>query len=1049
MQKLAEICVRRPVFATMLIAAMVVVGGVSYFSLGVDLYPNIDMPAVTVTTVSPGASAQEIEADITDAVESAISTIGGVSQLQSTSVEGVSIVVVLFALEKNAELAAQEVRDKVSRITDLPEGARAPVVEKIDVGAAPILQIALSGDELHEVSNVAEAVVKRQIQHINGVGQVQILGGVDDLVRVSLDLDRLRAFNLTVAEVAGALQMQNVEAPGGRLTEGNSELAVRTMGRLRSIDQLRDVAIARRGAYDVRLRDVADVTMGTAEQRTVSRLNGQQAVTLLVTKQSGQNTVAIADAVKEALADIQDLPAGMQMEVVADQSVFIEASVDTIKEHLIIGGLFAAIVVFVFLRNLRSTFIAALAIPTSIIATFALMAVIGYTLNQITMLALALMVGIVIDDAIVVLENIYRYVEEKGMSPFEAAIAGTKDISLAVLATTLSLLAVFLPVSFMQGIVGRFMSSFGLTAAFAIFVSMIVSFTLTPMLAARLIKAPAPVRPDADGRATAEHGASKDSRIYRAVEHAYMRMLDWSLAHRWVIVVVSVLVVMSTVPLFMVVGKNFSPEDDQSEFNINLATREGTTLAVTESLAERIATDLRALPGVSATLTTVGGGAQQQVNQASVFVKLVPLGERAQSQQELMVPARAILAKYPEALSANVEAVQAISGGGGRNAAIQYIIRGPNLDQLGLYADQLLEKVRTIPDVLDPDSTRPAGKLEVRVVIDRARAADLGVHSADISQSLGMLIAGQQVGTITIDDDALPVRLEAAERFRSGTSGLANLSVSSTKLGSVSLDSVARIEQGIGPASVARESRQRQITVMADIKPGGSQAAVLAQIDQFAAQMALPDGYTASAAGLSKELQQAGLYFVLALLLSFVFMYMVLAAQFESFVQPIIILLTLPLAVPMGVLSLLVMGQTVNIFSGLGLLLLFGIVKKNAILQMDHTNALRASGVPRHEAIRRSNKDRLRPILMTTLALVAGMLPLVVSSGVGAGTNRSIGVLVVGGQTLCLVLTLLAVPVFYSITEDISESRAGLTTRAGTRFLAMAAGVRRRLGVAR
>lgn len=1043
MQKLAELCVRRPVFATMLIAAMTVVGVVAYFSLGVDLYPNIDMPAVTITTVSPGASAQEVEIDISDRIEGAVSTISGIDQLQSTSVEGVSIVVVLFSLDKNPETAAQEVRDKVSGITDLPPGARAPIIEKIDIGAAPILQIAVSGDRLYDVSDIANERIKRQIQHINGVGQVQIVGGVDDVVRVALDLDRLGAFGLTVGEVAAALQLQNVEAPGGRLTEGNSELTVRTMGRLRGLDELRDLAVARRGAYDVRLRDVANVQPGTLEQRTVSRLNGQQAVTLLVTKQSGQNSVAIATAVKAALAEIKDLPPDIKMEVVGDQSIFIQASIDTIEEHLLLGGFFAAVVVFLFLGNLRSTFIAALAMPTSIIATFALMSVIGFTLNQITMLALALMVGIVIDDAIVVLENIYRFVEEKGMSPFDAAIEGTRDIGFAVIATTLSLLAVFLPVSFMSGIVGRFMSSFGLTAAFAILVSMIVSFSLTPMMAARLIKPHGEAGPKPEG---GEAGASKDSRVYRAIEHGYMRMLDWSMAHRWVIVTMSVLVVISTVPLFMVVGKNFTPEDDQSEFSINLSTRQGSTLAVTEALAERIATDLRKMPEVSSTLTTVGGGAQQQVNEASIYVKLVPISDRARSQQALMEPARALLATYPEALGANVQAVQAVAGGGGRNAAIQYTVRGPNLDELAKYSHELLEKVRTIPDVIDPDSTLADGKLELRIVIDRARAADLGVSVASVSQALGTLIAGQDAGSLIIGDDQVRVRLEAAEKFRTGTDGLKRLLVPSTKGGAITLDRVARIEQGIGPSAITRAGRQRQITIMADVRAGGSQSAVLSEIDAAAAQLNLPEGYVAEAAGVSKELQQAGLYFLVAIMLSFVFMYMVLAAQFESFVQPLIILLTLPLAVPMGVLSLLAMGQTVNVFSGLGLLLLFGIVKKNAILQLDHTNALRAAGVGRDEAIRRSNRDRLRPILMTTLALIAGMLPLVLSSGVGSATNRSIGVLVVGGQSLCLLLTLLAVPVFYSLAEDFAESPMwSVRSRAAGRYFAAIAGLRRRM----
>jgi len=1032
MQKLAEICVRRPVFATMLILSLTVVGLFSYKSLGVDLFPKIDLPTITVTVVNPGASPQEIETEITDQVEGAVNTISGIDELRSTSVEGVSQVFITFLLEKDPNVAAQEVRNKIELIiNDLPVTAEQPIVQKLDTDAAPVVRIAVSAPRsLREVTDIADKKIKQQIESINGVGDVQIIGGRRREIQIWVDPDKMRAFNVTVAQVADAVKAQNMEVPGGRVDEGARELTVRTMGRIVEPAEFNNLIVANRGTYAVKLSDIGYAEDGAEEARTEARLNGQPAVTLIVSKQSGQNTVAVADAVKERLAEIsKTLPPGFKTEVVGDQSIFIKASIEAIQTHLIEGSILAAIVVFVFLWSFRSTVIAGLAIPTSLIATFGLMAAMGFTLNQITMLALTLMVGIVIDDAIVVLENIFRFVEEKGVPPFQAAIEGTKEIGLAVMATTLSLLAVFLPVGFMGGIVGRFMSSFGLTSSFAIAVSLLVSFTLTPMLAARLIKRSDDEKERALERNTepADHG-SKESRFYRPIDLTYTKLLTWSMRHRWVIVTACVIVILSIVPLFMFVGKNFLPVDDQAQFELNVRAPEGFSLPATSNLAQRIATDVRSLPGVMDTLVTIGGGQQEIVNVATIYVKLTPIEERKISQQNLMVRARnEVLAKYqklyPGQLRTSVQQVAAISGGGFRNADIQYVLRGPDLNKLQEYSDAMLAKMKTIPDVVDADSTLISGKPELRVVIDRARAADLGVRVGDVAQALNALVAGQRVSTFNAGTDQYDVRVRAVGEFRTSVEGLKRMIVSSTKVGWVSLDNLVKIEEGTGPAAIDRLNRQRQVMLLGNIKPGGSQAAVIAKLEEIKQGMNIDPAYSTGLAGRSKELGRAGYYFALAFILSFVFMYMVLAAQFESFIHPVTILLTLPLAIPFGILSLLMTGQTVNIFSGLGLLLLFGVVKKNAILQIDHTNQLRARGMERFEAIVRANRDRLRPILMTTIALVAGMLPLTISSGPGSGTNRSIGVLVVGGQTLCLLLTLLAVPVFYSLFDDLARSR--------------------------
>jgi HAE1 family hydrophobic/amphiphilic exporter-1 len=1037
MQWLAEICVKRPVFATMLILSMVVVGAFSFFSLGLDLFPKIDFPTITVTTVNPGSSPVEIETEITQKIEEAVNTISGIDELRSTSVEGVSQVFVQFVLEKNVNIAAQEVENKVNTVlSDLPETAEKPFVQKLDTDAAPVLRLVISAPaSLREVTEVADKKIKERIESINGVGQVRMIGGRDREIQVWVDPDKMRSYNIPVSEVSNAVKLQNLEFPGGRVDQGQTELTVRTMGKIQKPEDFNEIVIANRGGYNVKVKDIGYVQDGVEEVRTEARLNGNPAVVLIVSKQSGGNTVTVADEVKERIKELEStLPKGYRVQVIGDNSTFIKASIGAVEEHLVVGSILAAIVVFLFLWNWRSTLIAAIAIPTSIISTFGLMAALGYTLNMITLLALTLMVGIVIDDAIVVLENIFRYIEEKGMNPFQAAIEGTKEIGLAVMATTLSLLAVFVPVGFMGGIIGRFMSAFGLTSAFAIFVSLIVSFTLTPMLAARFIKVKHPEKPKlsdeeifGDGMIERKedipemHGESREGRFYHWIDHTYTIMLRFAMAHRWVILLLCVLVTISVVPLFMFVGKNFLPVDDQSQYELSIRAPEGYSLGATSNVVEKIAADIRQFPEVADTLVTIGGDQQQIVNSANVYVRLKPLEERTRSQEDMMVATRDLLAKYPKELRTSVQLVQAFSGGGFRNANVQFFIGGPDLKELEKYSNVILEKMKTVPDAVDVDTTLISGKPELRLTVDRDKAADLGVSVGAISQSLNTLVAGQEVSTFTSNSDQYPVRVRAIGEFRSDEDKLKRLIVPSTKTGWTTLDNVVKVEEGTGPAAIDRTNRNRQVTLLANAKPGGSQANIIAAINDSVKDIKLPPGYTSGFVGQSKELQKSAFYFMLAFVLSGVFMYIILAAQFESFIHPVTILLTLPLSVPFAIVSLLVMGQTVNIFSGLGILLLFGVVKKNAILQIDHTNNLREQGMSRYDAIIQANRDRLRPILMTTIALVAGMIPLVVSTGAGSGTNRSIGVLVVGGQTLCLLLTLLAVPVFYSYFDDLSN----------------------------
>ena len=642
MQKLAEICVRRPVFATMLIAAITVIGGVSFFTLGVDRYPRVETPVVSVTTMNPGATPESVEAEITDRIEAAVNTVAGIDELRSTSSEGRSSVTITFDLSKNPDIAAQEVRAKVDPvIRDLPETAQPPVVQKQDPDSMPVVMFAVSAPMTAvELTTYVEQNIQKRIESVNGVGEVFLWGSRRREIQVRIDPDRLNAYGLSTTDVANALRSQNLELPGGRLEQGARELSVRTVGRLSRPQDFEDLVIATRANSAIRIRDVGVVQDTGADPVSVSMLNGRSAVSVAVRKQSGVNTVALADAVKARMEEInKTLPPNFYVRLVRDDSEFIKASLEAIEEHLVLGGILAAVIVLIFLKNFRSTLIAAVAIPTSIIGAFSVMAVLGFTLNQMTMLALTLMVGIVIDDAIVVLENIYRHVEEKGMSPFQAAIAGTREIGLAVMATTMSLLAVFLPVGFLGGIVGRFMSSFGLTAAAAIAISLLVSFTLTPMLAARWIRPPA------------EGDRADESRrgFYRHIDTAYTRLLVWSMHHRWVIVATCAIVIASIYPLYRMSGVNFTPNEDESRFQISARLPIGSSLAATQSLVDRLSRDIRAqIPGVTDVQATAGGNSFRGggSNSGNLWVRLKPIDEREHSQQELITRTRTLMAPY-------------------------------------------------------------------------------------------------------------------------------------------------------------------------------------------------------------------------------------------------------------------------------------------------------------------------------------------------------------------------------------------------------------------
>ncbi len=1017
---LAALCVRRPVFATMLITSLVVLGVVSFSGLGVDLIPKVDLPIVTVTTILPGASAEEMETEVTKPIEEAVNTIQGIDELRASTIEGVSRVIVTFVLERQIDQAAQDVRDKVSTILrNLPEGIDPPIIEKVDPDAAPVMSISVSGARsMREITEIADKQIKQQLEGVTGIGQVLLVGGRKRAIQVEVDAEKLNALGLGISQVAATLQRQNFEVPSGRLDQGRRELTLRTLGRIASPQEFGDLVVAARNGVPVRVRDFAAVEDLYEEPRDLARLDGEPAVTLLIRKQSGSNTVRVIETVKERLEEIKSrLPRDLKVFIIRDQSIFILGSVHAIYEHLILGGLFASLVVLFFMRSLRATLIAAVAIPTSIISTFMVMRALDYTLNSLTLLGLTVSVGIVIDDAIVVLENIFRYIEEKGVAPLEAAVAATREIGLAVMAATLSLVVIFAPVIFLGGVPGRFLQSFGVTAAAAIIVSLLVSFTLTPMLSSRFIR----VRTEEDG---AHRRSSKQAGFYPWLEKFYLRALDWSLTHRKSIVLICTLVFLTIFPLMSRIGKDFFPEDDQDEFEITVKTPEGTSLAGTDAILRVMEERVKKLPEVRHLLTTVNAGGRGSVTDGSIYVRLSPLRERSISQFAVMEQARAVLQDFP-GVRVGVQSVSSMGGGTMRATPVNAILRGPDLDVLARLSERVTSEMKKIPGMVDVDSSLNVGNPEVQIRILRDKASDLGVSVTDIARALRLMISGEESITKYKEGDQLyEVRLRVRPEQRASADAIAGLMIPSAAGGLVRLDNVARIERGTGPAQIDRYNRQRQVTVSANLLPTLSLGEAMTRVQEIIERAGLPPGYDYYFTGRGKMMQELFLNFIIAFGLSFIFMYMVLAAQFESFIHPVTILASLPLAVPFAIMSLFLTGKTLHLWSALGVLLLFGIVKKNSILQIDFTNRLRREqGYERHRAIMEANRARLRPILMTTLSIVAGMIPTALGRGAGSGSRSAIAVVIVGGQTLCFLLTLLAIPVLYTILEDLIELR--------------------------
>jgi HAE1 family hydrophobic/amphiphilic exporter-1 len=1050
MQKLAEICIHRPVFAAMIILSLVVVGSASYFKLGVDRFPAVDLPTVTVRTNLPGASPEEIETLVSQPIEEVVNTVDGIDNLRSVSVQGASIIIATFKLNRDIETAAQDVRDRVATvIRDLPPDTKPPVISKVNNDNTPVITVALSGPHsIRELTEYADKIVKVQFERAGGVGEVDVTGGLDRAINIWIDAERLAAYKIPISAVYDALQRQNSDVPGGNVETGRRELVLRTLGRYTNPRDMEELVVANINGSPVKIRDIGRVEDGTKEQRSVARLNGVPTVTLEVQRQSGSNTVEVIKNIKTELERVKpQLPPDIKMEVIRDQSRYIDSALHEITRHLVLGSILASLVVLLFMRSWRSTLIAAIAIPASVISTFGMMRALNFTLNSVTMLALVLMVGVVIDDAIVVLENIFRFVEEKRISPMRAAKEATADIGMAVMATTFSLVVIFLPVSFMSSISGRFLYQFGITAAVAVMVSLLVSFTLTPMMSARLLRA----EDAASGHSPGHHhdtlaDAGSRKGFYHFIDRSYTWMLRLSMRHRLAVTVIAVAVALSSIPLYRVVKQEYTPSDvDEAEFDVNVTAPEGTNINSMDETMQSIEKDLRDTPGVRLILASAGGSFLGAVNQAGVYVRIAPHEERVFSltklwnsikaghplsafrgnytQRDVMQEIRTRMQKYAP-FRFSVRNAQSFNIGGG-NYDIDFVFKGPDLQQLAKYADTMRLKTKEIGGIVDADTTLKLDKPELRVHINRERAADLGVDTTNIANALRLMVGGDdQVSRFydpTVNED-YDVELRLSERDRGDSATISRLFVPSARGGLVRVDNLVDIKEEFSPSRIDRLDRQRQASVRAGVAPGFALADRLDAMKKTAAEMNLPGTYSTIVAGRGRELERTFVEFLWAFLLSIIFMYMILASQFESTIHPLTILLSLPLSVPFALLSLWLLGDTLNLYSALGILVLFGVVKKNAILQIDHMNSLRTLGMERDAAIIQGNRDRLRPILMTTLALVAGMAPLALGTGPGAEERRSIAIVVIGGQSLSLLLTLIATPVVYSLLDDMGST---------------------------
>jgi len=1014
---LPEISINRHVLAWMLSAVLVLFGIISYERIGVDRYPYIDFPMISVTTTLPGANPEIIDASITNLIETAVNSVPGIEHVQSDSSPGASVVRITFKLTKDIDVAFNEVQAKVNQmLRDLPNDADPPVVAKVEFGAIPVLWLTLQGDRtLQQLNQYARNVIKKRLENIDGVGEVRLGGKRERTIRINLDVARMSAYGITTQDLIRALQVEHFQMPGGFLVGDSTEYLIKLDLEFHKPADLQQLIVSYRDGAPIRLSDIAEVEDGLEDNRRLARYNDEPAVGLGIVKVTGANTVAVIEAVKQRLDDeiLPQLPPGMRLSIASDDSDLILELVGALKEHLVLGTLLTALVVWLFLKSFRATAIIALAIPVSLLGAVAVMYFAGYTFNTMTLLALLLLIGTVVDDAIVVLENIYRHREHIDPDPKSAALNGTNQVVFAVIAASLVLVAIFAPVAFMEGVVGRFFRSFAVVITFGVLVSLFVSLTLTPMLCSRYLQV------------SKQHGKVYwlMEGVFQAMDRLYRTLIRGALRFRWTVVVFTILVVGSSGFFFSQIGKGFLPQEDEGKFLISFKTPLGSSLEYTDGRLQEIESMLKRNPQIASYFSTIGTGETGQANKGTVFVRLTPREQRSTHMYRVIDRLREELARIPgvQAFPAPVPPM-----GGQRGEPLQFVLLGPDIESVASLSRHLKERLDAIPELGRVDLDLQLELPQLTLDIDRTRAADAGLSTRDIALAANVLAGGLDVAKyndLPGDGERYDVRLQASEGSFKAPDDLHRIYLRGRDGKLMRLDTVTRLREGIGPAVVTRFDLRYSGNFFST--PTISLGDAVSKVQAAAAEI-LPPGYSVKMIGRAEEFGKTTKYMLFAFVTAIVLVYMVLASQFNSFIQPFIIMVAQPLAIIGGVVGLWLMGMGLNIFSMIGLVLLMGLVAKNSILLVDLTNQLRADGKSIQEALIEACPTRLRPVLMTSLTIIITMLPAAIGLGAGADTNGPLAVAVIGGMASSTMLTLVVVPAVYSLVENgISRLRRG------------------------
>ncbi|MGH7671428.1 MAG: efflux RND transporter permease subunit [Gemmatimonadales bacterium] len=1013
--KLSDMSIRRPVLASMMSAGLVLFGVIGYTLLSVREYPDIDPPVISVQTVLPGANPRVVESAVTDILEEELSTIPGLRTLSSSSAEQFSNITLEFHLSRKVEDAAQDVRDKVSRARGrLPEDIEEPVVEKQEADAFPFFWLALTAQnyDLLQLSDIGDRVVKARLQSLPGVGQARIFGERRYSMRVWLSANELSARGLTVQDVEQAIRSRNVEIPAGRIESQRREFTVRSLGELKTPGEFAELTVANQGGRLVKLKDLGRVELGPEDERSVLRYKSVPAVAIGVIRQSKANLIEVADAIRGELPAIQSaLPPGVELIPAFDQSVFVTRSIEEAQETLVIAAILVILIIFVFLRNLRATIIPGLAIPTSIVTTFAVMYFLGFSINNLTLLALILAIGIVVDDAIIVLENAYRHQEELGKDPETAAVDGTREIAFAVIATTITLVAVFTPLAFLQGTTGRLFNEFGIAVAGSVMISGFVALTLTPMLSAKILRVPK------------QHG-----RLFKTLEQGfdalavhYARSLRWALGHRRAVLAGALGTVLLAVGLYNVLKREFIPAEDRGYFITWIIGPEGASLQYTDDYVKRLEEVLARTKDLDGYFSVIGffGG----VNNGVIFTRLADWSARDRSVEEIIaeVQPQYFMAQGIFAFASNPPAL-------GFQQPVQFVVQNPDFDKLQAGMGALYGRASKIPGLVNLQIDLKVNKPELTVRFDRDRAEDLGVPVRDVAGTLQTMLGGRRVSTFTRDNKLYDVIVRLRPDERATPSDMTGISLRGRDGAAVQLSAIASVDEGVGPQSLLHYNRVRSFTLSGDVAPGFTLGEAIDSLRAAAAEV-LPAGSTTALAGDSRELEESGSSLTYVFLLALIVVFMVLASQFESLWHPFTVLLAVPLAVTGALILLVVVRSTINLYSQIGMILLIGLVTKNSILLVEYANQLKERGLSTVDAMLESGRIRLRPILMTSVATIMGAVPIMLGLGAGSISRRPLGYAIVGGMVFSTVLTLYLVPVAYVLLDGLRE-RVG--ARRGT-----------------